>query len=46
MRYYLNKLLQYGVGTATIFVLTLSAICLYLVVGAAILITKFLIFIK
>jgi hypothetical protein len=46
MRYYLNKLIEYGLGSATILVLTLCGVCLYLVVGAAVIITKFLMFIK
>jgi hypothetical protein len=46
MRQEWNKLMQYGVGTATILALTLSAICLYLIVGVAVLICKFLVFIK
>jgi len=46
MRQKWNTLMQYGLGTATIFALTIAAICLMLVVGIAILITKFLVFIK
>jgi len=46
MRESWNQLLQYGYGIATIFVLTIGAICLLLVVGVAILTTKFLVFIK
>jgi hypothetical protein len=46
MRERWNELLQYGYGIATIFVLTVGAICLLLVVGLAILTTKFLVFIK
>lgn len=46
MRQNWNKLLQYGYGIATIFALTLSAICFYIIVGVAVLISKFLILIK
>jgi hypothetical protein len=46
MRESWNNLIQYGYGIATIFVLTVGAICLFLIVGLAILTTKFLVFIK
>lgn len=46
MRQKWNKLMQYGLGISTIFALTLSAVCLYLIVGVAILIAKLLVFIK
>lgn len=46
MRQKWNNLLKYGYGIATILALTLGAIGLYMIVGIAILITKFLVFIK
>ena len=41
-----SNLIQYGIGVATIIVISLSAICLLLVVGAAAVISKLLVFIK
>jgi hypothetical protein len=46
MRQQWNKLIQYGLGLATIFVLMLGAIGLYLAVGLAVVITKVLEYIK
>jgi len=41
-----STLLQYGTGIATILVLTIAGIALLLVVGAAVLITKAMVFIE
>jgi hypothetical protein len=41
-----NTLLSYGVGIAAIFVITVAAVCMMIVVGVAVITAKVLVFIK
>lgn len=41
-----SNLLQYGIGFAAVTIISLSAICLLIVVGAGVLVAKFSTFIK